>query len=278
MIGRIVLCLLVAAMVNSVMSPFALGGTKEELMRLQSDVLAMQSQMREFEKTYNEKIDGLKSLVVQLNDQVANSNVILDRMAKTLENQSAGARSSEEALIQEFRKVSGRIDDLSTRVSAMAQQMSELKVQAKAIEPTEARGGLTPDSLFYQANGDLLQENFDLAIQGFTSYLEKHPGEAKAADAQYGLGEAYYRTNRLPEAMAAFTRVITDYPSSEKVPTALYRRGKVELALQERDNAIADFRDIITRFPSSPEASLAQRELKDLGASPAKPAPKRKSR
>lgn len=278
MIGRIVLCLLVASVVMSVMSPFALGGTKEELLRLQSDVLALQSQMREFEKTYNEKIDGLKGLVVQLNDQVANSNVILDRVAKTLENQSAGARSSEASLLQEFRKVTGKIDDLSTRVSAMAQQMSDLKMQAKAIDSTEARGALTPDSMYYQANGDLVQENFDLAIQGFSAYLEKYPREAKAADAQYGLGEAYYRTNRLPEAMAAFTRVITDYPSSEKVPTALYRRGKVELALQERDNAIADFRDIITRFPSSPEASLAQRELKDLGVSPAKPAPGKRSR
>ena len=39
----------------------AWAGTKEEFMRLQSDVLAMQNQMREFEKTFSEKTEGLKS-------------------------------------------------------------------------------------------------------------------------------------------------------------------------------------------------------------------------
>ena len=53
--------------------PSALAGTKEELVRLQSDVLALQNQIREFDKNYNERLEGLKSLVVQLNDQVARS-------------------------------------------------------------------------------------------------------------------------------------------------------------------------------------------------------------
>ena len=64
--------------------PSVLAGTKEELVRLQSDVLALQNQIREFDKNYNERLEGLKSLVVQLNDQVARSQVVLDRYRKRL--------------------------------------------------------------------------------------------------------------------------------------------------------------------------------------------------
>ena len=56
-------------------------GTKEELVRLQNDVINLQKQFRAFEKTFDERTEGLKSLVVQLNDQTAQSNVLLAKMA-----------------------------------------------------------------------------------------------------------------------------------------------------------------------------------------------------
>jgi peptidoglycan hydrolase CwlO-like protein len=78
----------------STILPFAKAGTKEELVRLQNDVIALQNQIRESEKNLNERIDGLKSLVVQLNDQVAKSNLILGDIKTSLESQASGVRSS----------------------------------------------------------------------------------------------------------------------------------------------------------------------------------------
>ena len=39
--------------------PLLQAGTKEDLLRLQSDVLALQKQIQELDKTYNERMDGL---------------------------------------------------------------------------------------------------------------------------------------------------------------------------------------------------------------------------
>ena len=97
-------------------------------MRLQSDVLALQTQFREFEKTFTEKTDGLKSLVVQLNDQVAKSNVLLERVSKTLESQASGSRATDQTLTEEIRKLSARLDDTVTGISVLAQQIADLKV------------------------------------------------------------------------------------------------------------------------------------------------------
>ncbi len=142
---KICVCLLIAFFV---MVPFAQAGTKEELLRLQSDVLALQNQIREFEKSFNEKTEGLKSLVVQLNDQVAKSTVILGRVSAALENQTSGVRSSDQTMLQEIRNLSTKIDDNATRISAMAQQLIELKVQSKSISQGSTPGGsLSPDTM-----------------------------------------------------------------------------------------------------------------------------------
>jgi tol-pal system protein YbgF len=267
---KICFCLLIA-LATGLSS--ARAGTKEELMRLQSDVLALQNQMREFEKTFNERTDGLKSLVVQLNDQVAKTTLILNRISTTLENQASGVSSADQTLLREIRTLSGKIDDTNMRVSAMAQQLEELKIQAKPIQSGTGGGGLSGDSVYSQAFTDLVEERPDLAIQGFTAYLNSFPEGEMAGSARYNIGEAYYSQNKLPQAIAAFTRYIDDYPDGDKVATALFRKAKAELAMKETQNAIADFRQVIEKFPESKEATLAKDELQKLGVSAKKPAP-----
>lgn len=271
---KIALCVLISLLCAL---STANAGTKEEIMRLQSDVLQLQNQIRDLEKTFNEKTDGLKSLVVQLNDQVAKSNLYLDRVSRTLESQASGEQSTNDKLLQEIRGLSGKIDDFGTRISAMAQQISDLKVQSKSITET-AGGAPSEDTLYTQAYNDYVAGNLDLAIQEFNAYLSSYPNGKMAAVAQMYIGDYYIRQGKLPQAVSAFTRVITDYPGAEQVPGALYKRGRAELALSETDNAIADFKDIISRFPDSPEAELAKSQLRDLGANPNKPAPAKEPR
>ena len=252
----------------------ARAGTKEELMRLQSDVLALQNQIREFEKTFSEKTEGLRSLVVQLNDQVAKSNLMLNTISATLANQASGTNSSQQSALQEIRNLSGKLDDTATRISALAQQVNELKVQSKAITQGSANqgGGFSTASTYDQAYNDFMQGNLDLAIQGFTTYLASSPNGDKAAAAQYYIGYSYLNQQKLPQAVSAFTRVVNDYPGSAQTPSALYRRAQAELALQETENAIADFKSVIERFPSASESDMAKDQLQKLGAGASQPA------
>jgi tol-pal system protein YbgF len=275
----ILFCLLLAWM-SAV--PSAHAGTKEDLMRLSADVLALQNQLRELDKAYSEKIEGLRSLVVQLNDQAAKTNVLINKVSAALESQASGVRSNDQALLQEIRAISTKVEDSATRISALAQQMAELKVQAKTINQESSGGpnqGFSADTLFRQANQDLASGNFGLATEEFTDYLKRFPTGSMAAAAQNSIGEAYYSQNKFPEAIAAFSRVITDYSSSDKAATALFKRGRARLAMQDTNNAISDFRDVIKMYPTAPEADLAKIELQTLGAVTNKPKqPARKTR
>jgi tol-pal system protein YbgF len=264
----------------------ASAGTKEEIMRLQSDVLALQNQIRILQQSFSERTDGLRSLITQLTDQTAQTSQLLGKIAASMDSQASGAKNTDQAVLQEIRNLSGKLDDQATRISALAQQISDMKVQAKPIPPrtfqeTPQEGGTPPvstETVYNEAMSDLIQGNFDLAIQGFTAFIKNFPGSEKADDAMYNIGEAYYNQNKLPLAIAAFTRVLNDYSAGDKVSSAMYKRGKAELLMQERDNAIADFRVVVDKFPDSAEAGLAKGELTNLGVSLAKPkaAPKRK--
>ncbi len=280
-----VLICLVAAL--TAFSPSAQAGTKEEILRLQNDVLALSNQLRLLEKSFNEKSDGLKSLVVQLNDQVGKSNQLLGSISANLENQSSGDRSGTQTLLQEIRNLSSKIDDSATRISALAQQVSELKVQSKPITQRVFQNAgsdpgtmmLSADTIYNEAFNDLVQGNLDLAIEGFTAFIKSYPSSEKADDAQYNIGEAYYNSGKYPQAIAAFTRVMNDYPSGDKVASAYFKRAKAELAIKERENAIEDLKTVVLKHASSPEAGLAKNELENLGidlSKPARPATRRK--
>lgn len=255
------------------------GGTKEEIVRLQSDVLALQTQIRNLDKTFTDQMGSLKSLVGQLNDQVGKSNAILARISSTLENQADSGRTANQGVLQEVRNLAHKIDDTGTRVSALAQQISEIKIQSAPITQRRFQAvGAGPDSaaasaddIFHEAYNDLVQGNFDLAIQGFTSFVNNYPLSEKSDDALYYLGETYYNDNKFPLAITAFTKVLSDYPAGDKVASALYKRALAELRIQEKDTARDDFRAIVQRFPASPEAGLARTQLETLGDDPARP-------
>lgn len=271
---RIVLYCFVGILFTGILP--ARAGTKEEIMRLQNDVLALQEQIRTMDKGFSEQLEAVKSLVVQLNDQVGKASLMTERISSTLESQTFGGSQANQALVEEMRKISTGLNDASTRISALAQQVADLKVQANPI--SSVSGGLagsgtflSVDDAFNQAYSDFVRGNFDIAIQEFTTFVRTYPGSEKADDAQYYIGEAYLNQNNLPQAIAAFTKVLTDYTGGDKIPSALFKRGKAELAQQEKENATADFKTVIQKYPSSPEAALAESELKNLAVGSAVP-------
>jgi len=260
----------------------AQAGVKEELIRLQADVLALQNQMRQLEKTFTERTDAIRSLVVQLNDQVGKTSLALGKISTSLEAQSSGDVAAVQSVLKEVKDLSSKMDDANTRISALAQQIVDMKVQTKPLAQrtfqnaadNPAQLSSSAEQIYSEAYNDLIQGNLDFAIQGFTAFLRNFPTNDKADDAQYNIGEAYYNQNKLPQAISAFTRVVNDYPGADKTASALFKRAKAELAMKESENAVADFKSIIERFPAAPESDLAKAELQNLGVSLSKPAAK----
>lgn len=111
---------------------------------------------------------------------------------------------------------------------------------------------------------DMTRGNYDLAIEGFQTFIAG-PGARQLRDnAQYWIGECYYAKGDLRRAIEAFEHVVDDYAGGNKVPSALFKIGKCYYELGDSDAAARYFRSVVDGYPRSEEANLAQDYLTEL--------------
>lgn len=69
------------------------------------------------------------------------------------------------------------------------------------------------------------RQEWAMAAQNYTKYLQTHPTGPRVADATFRLGESYMKQNQLKQAAASYEEVVTRYPKSEGAASAAYRLG-----------------------------------------------------
>jgi len=164
-----------------------------------------------------------------------------------------------------------KLDDYGARLSRLAQRsaVGAGAQGASSLKPTpESTSTPTPGAnsvaLYNQAYSDYTRGKYELALQGFQSYLKAFPASDLSDNAQYWLGESSYDQGQYPLAVAEFQKVIDKYAESDKAVAALYKIGICLEKLGERDPAIAKYQAVIQKYPFSPEAKLAEESLRRL--------------
>ena len=246
---------------------WGLAGTREEVIRLQSDVLQLQNQIRLMQKSVDESGATFKSLLEQLNDQIATTNLRMERMTQTLKSQGTEVGISAAQLRVELRSLSVKWDDTNTRIAALQQKLQENQLQVQSLRrvPIGRQGAsMEPDQVYSAVYNDYLMGNYDLAIAGFQDFLVNFPDSEYADNASYYLGACLYEKKRLEAAIQAFDQVINLYPRGDKTPTAYYRKALALEQLQRNTEAIETLKKLLTIFPDSQEAKMADQELANL--------------
>ena len=130
--------------------------------------------------------------------------------------------------------------------------------------PPAAALGATPDEVYKAALNDYTKGNYDLAINGFKTYMQLFPKTSLVSNAQYWLGESYYSQGKYPEAIRELEAVVKNHPGSNKVPSAMLKQGYAYLELRETSRGTAVLRELMKRFENSREARLAQERLRQV--------------
>ncbi|MBI4482468.1 MAG: tol-pal system protein YbgF [Acidobacteria bacterium] len=243
-------------------------GTKEEIIRLQSDVLALQNQIRLLQKSFDGSAALNKSLLEQLNDQAAKTGLALQEVSKDITDSQASFKHDIQQLVSELRTLALKMDDTNARIGALSVQMAEKQVkedQLRTQVPLVPGGSPAPDQIYYNAYSDFLQGHYDLAIQGFRDYLQSYKETELADNAQYYIGESHYSTAKFNEALLAYDQVIHLYPQGDKVAPSYLKKGLALIELQHNEDAIVQLQAVVKNFPTSPEANTARQKLEEMG-------------
>jgi tol-pal system protein YbgF len=133
-----------------------------------------------------------------------------------------------------------------------------------------ARGVLPGGSATEQYNyafGLLKQADYPAAEAALKAFVEQHPRDPMAGNAQYWLGETYYTRANYLEAASAFAEGYKRYPKSAKAADNLLKLGMSLGRANQKPNACLALAQLDRDFPN-PGASVKERaaaEKKRLG-------------
>jgi len=252
----------------------AWGGTKEELIRLQSDVVAVQNQVRLMQKSVDENGAVMKMLLNQLLDLASKTQRQVDNVKAYQDEQTRSGDENIEDVVNEIRSLASKIDELNTKISNLDRKVDSTQYaleDMKSRRPTAEKGPngkpmpLPPDQLYSLAYNDYIMGNYELAIQGFLDYLALYKDTEFADNAQYYIGDCYFNQNKFQDAVEAFSQVTSLFAKGDKAPAALLKSGLAYLSMQENDSAVTQFKTVIKNYPNSPEANIATQQLQILG-------------
>jgi tol-pal system protein YbgF len=124
--------------------------------------------------------------------------------------------------------------------------------------PTVALPAGTPQVQYDFAIDLLKRGEFPKARDAFKQFLQQHPKDALAGNAQYWLGETYYVQGQYKDAADSFLKGYTTYSKSSKAPDSLLKLGMTLVALKQKDAACATFGQLKEQFPSASPAIVAR--------------------
>jgi tol-pal system protein YbgF len=197
-------------------------------------------------------IDELRQQVSVLTERLEASNVQMSRRIGALEAKVSPGVSSPPP---------------SSRLGPSGSGHPPLATSPAEDSPGTSAPPAVPSSpeakrLYQAALGDYQRGKFDLAAQGFRTYLQQAPAGDVADTAQYYLGESLYSAKDYRGAITEFERLVRDFPQSPQAPSALLKTGYAYYELKDGVQGRRVLRTLVEKYPTSKEAKLAEERLR----------------
>ena len=293
----LLVCILLAA---PVLAPAA----SKEIQELQRDVALLQQQIKDLQRSQDEKLAALTELARQAIEAANRAStgvaVITSNLDKNLRDQTDKVTTPVVGMNAKMNEVSGdvrtlqqAVGDLTALMGRMQAQLTDISnsvkvMQAPPAAPPQPTGGGAPggagagasdmppmpaQKLYETARGDYQGGKYDLAVQEFADYLKYYGNTDLAPNAQFYIAMIHYGQKNYDDAVKEFDMVLEKYPDNNKTAEALLYKGRalVKMPGHKTDGA-SEFMEVIKRFPKTDEAVQACTERKTLGLNCGAPA------
>jgi tol-pal system protein YbgF len=290
----------VGALAGSLVGPRPAGAVARELIELQRDVTSLLQGQKDLSTQVTQDHTVMKTLVEQSNDNVNKLGATMSSLQKSVQDVQANSGARLDTMSTQVQGLSDNLEEIKSRLGKLNQQLVDLQNTVQSLDakisgaaPAPASGTATPtssvvpakpigssssptssaipagapsaDTLYSNGLRDITTGKYDLARSEFEDYLKYYSDTDLASNAQFYLGEIFYKQKQYVDAVAAYDKVLTNYPKSFKLGPARLRKGMALIELGQKPGGIRELREVIKRFPGSDEDRLARAKLKELG-------------
>jgi tol-pal system protein YbgF len=284
--------------------PFAFSANKD-MIELQRDVAELQMKVDQLNDKLTALTANLQVLLNnsgQTNAAIVSMQQRTDenikRQQEVIAAPVAAVGTKLDQMADDFRNMRETVLDMNSRIGKLDQKVVDLQnlmnvIKSQPAPPPPTQGGdlgaATPamgmpagaggisttgpppgmqaETSYTNAYRDYGAGNYDLALQELKDYVRYFPQTQLAPNAQYYIGDIYYRRKDYDNAITAFDAVLEHFSDNNKTPDAHLMKGRSLLAENKRDAAAREFKEIIAKYPDSDAAAKAKSLLKELGLS-----------
>jgi tol-pal system protein YbgF len=261
LLGTLVVCVLAASIP-------AAGQSKRTYELIYDDIQVLKQKILQIEERLDRNAGELKSLREQV-------KALGDQLQRWQAGQF-GLQEDLKTLPARYQTLHEKIDQVQARLGQILAEFAAVRLPGESAEgrdPTKipegdpaavSPSGLSPREVYSAAYADYVNENFELAAEGFRLYREQFPDSPLADTALYWMGECFFSLRRLAEAVAHFDELLLNYPQSDKTAAALLKKGLAFLEMGRTDESLAVFKLLVGKFPMADESKIAQQKIKDI--------------
>jgi tol-pal system protein YbgF len=268
--------------------------SKKAYELMYDDIQQLKLQVQRLEKKADAAADDLKSVREVLRDLTAQFKSFQTGQARSDENLK-NLPAQLQVFLEKFgqlesqiQKISEDLIDIKSKPAVEApadttkpgektpadKKPAPNKKEPSPKEKPPPRGApvqtnLSPQDVYKTAYADYQKGTYDLAIDGFQTFVEQFPTNPLADDALYMIGECYYSQKKFALAIEQFDELIVNYSdsgklASNKLAASYLKKGYCLAELKRKDEAIAVLRFLVSRYPLDEEAKSAQQKIKEL--------------
>ena len=224
------------------------------IMHLQEIQMHIETVTNDVE-TLRFEISALKKETEKINaDTTMRFKELEGKLAKTDERAAAAEavilKAQEEKLAQE-RALAKEKEKEAARIQAEKNRQNKLK---------KDYGAKKPKTLYNEALEALNKKEYVKAQKMFAAFLELHPQNELAGNAQYWQGESYYAQGKFETAAVSFADGYKNYKNSAKAPDLLFKLGMTLARLKKKSEACVAFDSFSKQYPKVSEAMKKQLE------------------
>ena len=295
---------LAGALAGSLVGPRPAEAVARELIELQRDVTSLLQGQKDLSTQVTQDNTVMKTLISQSNDTVGKLGSTMSSLQKSVQDVQANAGARLDTMSTQVQGLSDNLEEIKSRLGKLNQQLVDLQNSVQSLDakissgatsapaaglatPTSSTGttgttkptaysggsgsGCIPagapsaDTLYSNGLRDITSGKYDLARSEFEDYLKYYSETDLGSNAQFYLGEIFYKQKQYVDAVAAYDKVLSNYPKSFKLGPARLRKGMALLELGQKNGGVRELREVIKRFPGSDEDRLARAKLKELG-------------
>lgn len=212
------------------------------------------------------EIDAMREQIGAINGRLEEVEYQIKQGKNAPGNTDASGSTELDRLKEDARVLNSRITsieqylDMGGAAKSPAAKPAPTKVPATKVPLSS----LSEQELYDQAKQAFDAGELEKAREGFQEFTRRFPNSQNADNAQFWIGEIYYREKWYEKAIVEYQKVVENYPKGNKIRSAMLKQGYAFLNIGDKANARLILKELINKYPDTTESQLAAQKLSQI--------------